>query len=646
MLRLYARRFPSAGYSLEQARELSRLSRQSGRQIGLLIDRQGHPRMVLVGDAARILIPQLARAREGADRLRGLRFLHTHLNADLLSQEDLMDLLFLRLDAMAVLCVDEKGDPVRLQRAHLLPPNPGNSPYRLYPPTPWDQPDADFVAEALAIEAELARDFTEIGAFARHKRKGSRGGFAKQATDPAAPAHHINLLSTDSELGWSRQSRRPQVVEKSDFVCFSTTLASCIQPRLDATWHHDPFSDRISGICRKGVAADTGPENMAILVSVSTKPREEMESGLKELAELARSARVQVKGVLVQRVNRINPRFILGKGKLAELEIQALRSNAGLIIFDAELTPAQLGNLTEITERRVLDRTQLILDIFAQRARSRTGKLQVELAQLQYMLPRLVGKSRALDRLAGGIGGRGPGESKLETDRRRLRERVTSIKSALKILRRQRAYARARRAKNSLPVVALVGYTNAGKSTLLNALTGAAAETENRLFATLDPAARRLRFPEEREVVLTDTVGFMRSLPRELTEAFQATLEELEEAELLLHVLDASHPELEMQLGAVEEILEQLGLDKTPRLLALNKIDAFAEEYAPEGAQAPKHLTRQALQDLERAHPGAYFISARAGTGLKELAEAIAGRIDWMRARELRNRTDEHATLS
>ncbi|MDR2799869.1 MAG: GTPase HflX [Desulfovibrio sp.] len=596
MLRLYARRFPPVGYSPEQARELSRLSRQSGRQIGLLIDRQGHPRMVLVGDAGRILIPQLARAREGADRLRGLRFLHTHLNADLLSQEDLMDLLFLRLDAMAVLCVDEKGEPVRLQRAHLLPPNTGTSPYRLYPPTPWDQTDADFVAEAQAIEAELARDFTEIGAFARRRRKGLGGGFAKQEAKPAAPAQQ------------------------------------------------DPLSDR--GVCHEGGAPDAGPENRAILVSVSTKPREAMESGLIELAELARSARVQVMGALVQKVSRINPRFILGKGKLAELEVQALRSNAGLIIFDAELTPAQLGNLTEITERRVLDRTQLILDIFAQRARSRTGKLQVELAQLQYMLPRLVGKSRALDRLAGGIGGRGPGESKLETDRRRLRERVTSIKSALKTLRRQRSYARARRAKNSLPVVALVGYTNAGKSTLLNALTGAAAETENRLFATLDPTARRLRFPEEREVILTDTVGFMRSLPRELTEAFQATLEELEEAELLLHVLDASHPELEMQLGAVEEILEHLGLGKTPKLLALNKIDAFAEKNSPEGAQTPGHLTRQALQELERAHPGACFISARAGLGLKELAEAIAGRIDWMRAREIRNRPDEHAILS
>ncbi|MDR3176104.1 MAG: GTPase HflX [Desulfovibrio sp.] len=593
MLRLYARRFPPVGYSPEQARELSRLSRQSGRQIGLLIDRQGHPRMVLVGDAARILIPQLARAREGADRLRGLRFLHTHLNADLLSQEDLMDLLFLRLDAMAVLCVDEKGEPVRLQRAHLLPPNPGNAPYRLYPPTPWDQTDADFVAEALAIEAELARDFMEIGAFARRKRKGPPRGSAKKGTNLAAAGHA-------------------------------------------------PWSGRPGDICPEDDAPDAGPENRAILVSVSTKSGEEMESGLRELAELARSARVQVTGTLVQRVGRINPRFILGKGKLADLEVQALRSNAGLIIFDAELTPAQLGNLTEITERRVLDRTQLILDIFAQRARSRTGKLQVELAQLQYMLPRLIGKSGALDRLAGGIGGRGPGESKLETDRRRLRERVTGIKAALKTLRRQRAHARARRAKNSLPVVALVGYTNAGKSTLLNALTGASIETENRLFATLDPTARRLRFPEEREVVLTDTVGFMRSLPRELTEAFQATLEELEEAELLLHVLDASHPELEMQLAAVEEILERLDLDKTPRLLALNKIDAFAEKDAPDSARTPEHLTPQAFQELQQAHPGACFISARAGLGLKELAEAIAGRIDWMRAREIRNRIDEH----
>ena len=304
-----------------------------------------------------------------------------------------------------------------------------------------------------------------------------------------------------------------------------------------------------------------------------------------------------------------------------------MQDNAGLIVFDGELAPAQLRNLTEVTERRILDRTQLILDIFAQRASSKAGKYQVELAQLQYMLPRLVGKSRAMDRLAGGIGGRGPGETKLETDRRRLRDRVARIKEALEDLRRQRSYARARRAKGGVPIASLVGYTNAGKSTLLNALTGSEVLAENRLFATLDPTTRRLRFPRERELILTDTVGFIRSLPKELVEAFRATLEELEEAELLLHVADASHPELEQQLKAVEDILEQLDLHNTPRMLILNKVDAL-ESTAHCGDDGVCLTPRQVL---EQDHPEAFFISARSGEGLAELSAAIPGRIDWAR---------------
>ena len=585
--RLLTRRYPSqGGYTTDQARELAALSRSTGRQIGLLINRQGRPDMVLVGDTSSIMIPELPRSREGAGRLRGLRLLHTHLTPDLLSQEDCMDLLFLRLDSIAVLSVNEWGEPLELQRAHLLPPNPDKRSYQMYPPVRWDMVDADFLAEVTALEEELAR-----------------------TTDTAEPGRPGAGTGKEGRSATGRLPGRPD---------------------------------------RGGEENGRSPGSRAILVSVSTKTRTEQESSLAELAELADTAGVFVAGKLIQRVQTVNPRSILGKGKLAELEVLALQGNAGLIVFDGELSPAQLRNLTDITERRVLDRTQLILDIFAQRASSKAGKYQVELAQLQYMLPRLVGKSRALDRLAGGIGGRGPGETKLETDRRRLRDRVARIKEALEDLRRQRSYARSRRAKGKVPVASLVGYTNAGKSTLLNALTGSEVLAENRLFATLDPTTRRLRFPKERELILTDTVGFIRSLPKELMEAFRATLEELEEADLFLHVADASHPELELQLKAVDDILIQLELRDTPRILVLNKIDALPPE--PEEARlVPDSLDDQcrasSLSVLKECHPHAFFISARTGEGLDTLSRAIAERvIDWERfprvSSETRERTE------
>ncbi|MDR2604350.1 MAG: GTPase HflX [Desulfovibrio sp.] len=564
-----------------------------GRQIGLLIDRQGRPQMVLVGDFASILIPELPRSREGSGRLRGLRFLHTHLTSELLSQEDLMDMLFLRLDAVAVLAADEHGEPQRMQRAHLMPPNPENRPYMLYPAEPWDRARVDFTAEALALEEELARAWSAECERDAGRLPGEQGPAPRRGRGPALPG---------GERGATRSF--PGVRERAE----------------------------------TGGQAGKGPENRAVLVSVSSASAAAQESALAELAELARSAGVYVADVMRRRVRQVNPRSILGKGSLAELEVLALRGNAGLFIFDGELSPAHLGNLAEITERRVLDRTQLILDIFAQRALSRAGRFQVELAQLQYMLPRLVGKSRALDRLAGGIGGRGPGESKLETDRRRLRDRVARIKANLKELRRQRSFVRARRAKSGTPTASLVGYTNAGKSTLLNALTGSTATAANLLFATLDPTTRRLRFPKEKELILTDTVGFIRSLPKELLEAFRATLEELEEADMLLHVADASHPELELQVKAVEDILEYLGLAHTPRILVLNKIDALDDGPAragnPDEAAAPDDAAGpRRRQLLEQTFPGAFFISARSGEGLAGLGEALAGRIDALRVR-------------
>ena len=515
--RLTTRRFPATDvYTIDQARELSLMSRALGRQLGMLIDRKGRVDMVLVGEAGGILIPELPRARSGADRLRGLRLLHTHLTPDGLSQEDLMDLLFLRLDAIIVLTVNPDGDPVQWQEAHLLPTPVAGQPYRVEQLRPWDQTSAHFAATAEALEEELAR----------------RSDDTREASDA---------------------------------------------PR-------------------------------ALLVSVAAQPRIIQERNLDELAELARTAGLVVAGRMVQRVAQVNPKFILGKGKMAELEVLALEGRAGILVFDGELSPAQLHNLADITERKVLDRTQLILDIFAQHAVTRAGKLQVELAQLRYTQPRLTGKNRAMDRLMGGIGGRGPGETKLETDRRRSRERMARLRKELDQLRRQRAFTRSRRARRGIPLAALVGYTNAGKSTLLNNLTRSEVLAENKLFATLDPTTRRLRFPAEREIILADTVGFIRNLPRELMDAFRATLEELESADLLVHVADASHPDLLQQITSVETILEELELQHMPRILLLNKWDL---------------LDVPARAELADAFPHAIPVSARTGDGLKRLLEVL-----------------------
>lgn len=521
--RLGQRRYPVVGgYSPEQAHELAALSRLISRQIGLVIDRQGRVSMVIVGDTSSIMIPQLPHARTGAGRLRGLRLVHTHLSPDGLSREDLMDLLFLRLDSISVLTVDEWGQPMQFQNAHLMPPEPGkeDSGYATGELMPWDRVEIDFTEQAEHLEQEFGR-----------------------VVDDA--------VSTESDANAVR----------------------------------------------------------AVLVSVALDPRPVQERHLAELAELARTAGVNVTGTMIQRVSTIHPRHILGRAKLAELEVLALQGQASLIIFDGELSPAQLNSLSELTERKVMDRTQLILDIFAKHAVTKAGKLQVEMAQLQYSLPRLSGRDRSLDRLAGGIfGNKGRGETKLELDRRRIRERITRIRKDLDELRRQRFHTRARRVRQGLPLAALVGYTNAGKSTLLNTLTKAEVLSENKLFATLDPTTRRLRFPKERELVLADTVGFIRSLPKELTEAFRATLEELEAADLLIHVVDASHPERDQQIESVERILGEMELQNVPRVTLMNKWD-----NVPAGERVNLLLDR----------PEAIPVSALTGAGLEKATAVI-----------------------
>ncbi len=319
-------------------------------------------------------------------------------------------------------------------------------------------------------------------------------------------------------------------------------------------------------------------KDRAILISVTTGSKAEAEDSMAELVELARSAGVEVLDQVIQRRKHIHPRFILGRGKLVEIVLLSLRLGANLLLFDQELSPSQIRSVTDHTDLRVVDRTQLILDIFAGRARSREGKLQIEMAQLKYMLPKLTTRDDALSRLTGGIGARGPGETRLEIDKRRINDRITRLSKELKAVGDQRYHRRNRRRKRDVPVISLVGYTNAGKSTLLNTLTKSDIQAEDLLFATLDPTSRRLRFPEEMEVIITDTVGFIRNLPADLLKAFESTLEELFEADLLLHVIDVSNPAWRQQVGVVESLLAELELDNIPSLQVYNKIDRVAPE--------------------------------------------------------------------
>jgi GTP-binding protein HflX len=318
----------------------------------------------------------------------------------------------------------------------------------------------------------------------------------------------------------------------------------------------------------------TGAGEAAILVHVTTGAISEAEDSMAELRELALSAGIAIVDEIIQRRPAIDPRTVMGKGKLDELLIRAMQIGTDAVIFDRELQPAQVRSISDATDLKVVDRSQLILDIFAQRAQSREGKIQVELAQLKYILPRLViGQNSAFSRLAGGIGGRGPGETKLETDRRRVRDRIHRLEKELTAQRGHREQRRKERLRHHVQIISIVGYTNAGKSTLLNALTASHVVAEKRMFATLDPTSRRLRLPREREVIINDTVGFIRDLPPDLLAAFRATLEEIEGSRLLIHLVDASNPRWEQQIASVNRILSELSFDRIPVLLVFNKAD-------------------------------------------------------------------------
>jgi GTP-binding protein HflX len=476
---------------------------------------------VIVGDQKGLTIPDLSRSRTGILRLRGLRLIHTHLQGEPLTEEDLTDLALLRLDMMVALTVNLNGHPGLIYAAHLLPDNRDKKAWEVDPPVPLGQWDIDFLRWIQSLEDEFQRG-------------------------------------------------------------------------------------------QRSIALKASQEK-AILLSVGRENREALENSMEELKDLAESSGVFVVDAIIQRPMQLSPTTLMGKGKLKELLVKCMQQGVDLIIFDQNLTPGQMATISDLTELRVIDRTQLILDIFAQRAHTQEGKVQVELAQLKYLLPRLAKKTLALSRLTGGIGGRGPGETKLEIDRRRVRERIHLLERELKKLGERREQRRGLRRKTRIPVLSIIGYTNAGKTTLFNLLTGSQFHVEEKLFATLDTATRRLRCrtflpigSKIREVVITDTVGLIRNLPKDLMVAFRPTFDELHESDVLIHLIDISNPRFPVHIEAVRQILVELELDLIPRLLVFNKEDRLDRE---EGEALCQKYSGVSISALRPESLGEFFVA-------------------------------------
>jgi GTP-binding protein HflX len=548
--RLFRRRVPPRQIvSHELAREIAGLSRQLNRRIGLLIDRSGRIEAVSVGEAHTLGVPRKPSAPSGRMRFCTLRFVATRFVDDELSSEELAPLALHRLDALAVVAVGDDGlaGPVRV--AHLLP-------------APERKSRGHVRARATPVR----------GAVRARGLRSSNG--RRRVEDIAADGERYRLFPP-----------RPASLLDEDFL----ELIRALEQEFDR------YFDRTK------VAGKVG---RAILVHVTTGTRGGADASMDELSELAASSDLEVVERIVQRRPRFDPRTMVGSGKLQDLIIHALRLQADFIVVDQNLTPAQARNIAQATDIKIIDRSQLILDLFARRARTHEGKIQVELAQLKYLLPRLMTRGdNGLSRLEGGVGGRGPGEQKLEIDRRRVRDRIRGLERRLVAERQRREQRRSRRRERDVPVVSLVGYTNAGKSTLLNLLTRSEVFVEHKMFATLDPTSRRLRLPREREIVINDTVGFIRDLPPDLMTAFRATLEEIEDSDLVVHVVDVSHPGCEAQIRAVRRILAELGYDGIPELLVFNKVDRVPGRDLPtccagRGGVPISALKGEGIQDL------------------------------------------------
>jgi GTP-binding protein HflX len=480
-----------------------------------------------------------------------------------------------RLDALAVIAVNDDGLPGAVRVAHLLPADERE-------PRRADDSDRAARDEHDGDEKNHLPPGAIVPGGRRKRDNGSRhkdDNGSRRDLDVVADGERYRLFSP-----------RPASLVNEDFLELIRALEQEFERRRERT-------------------KLAGKAGRAILVHVTTSQRADAEASLDELAELAASSDLDVVDRILQRRASFDPRTLMGSGKLEDLIIRALRLQADFIVVDRDLTPAQARAIAVATDIKVIDRTQLILDIFARRARTHEGKIQVELAQLKYLLPRLMTRGDSgLSRLMGGIGGRGPGEQKLEIDRRRVRDRIRALERNLLAERKRREQRRARRRDRDVPVISLVGYTNAGKSTLLNVLTRSEVFVERRMFATLDPTSRRLRLPREREVVINDTVGFIRDLPSDLIAAFRATLEEIEDSDLIVHLVDGSHHGQEARIAAVEGILGDLGYSEIPRLVVFNKADLVDPDHRVE-------LTggRDAL-----------LISAVTGDGIEDLL----GRID------------------
>jgi GTP-binding protein HflX len=463
------------------SRALCEISGQINRRIGLLINRRGRIEKVVVGDNARVFLPDLGARRAGETRFRGVRLIHTTFQPEGLTEDDLTDLSLLRLDAVVSIRVDSAHLGQEAEIAMLLPPGEGDG--RMW----------------TVEKAKNVRDLVD------------------------------------------------------DWDATITALES--------------------QFTRSGRTKKVKTRDSAILVSVTGNDTDAAKRSLNELRRLSETANLLVVDTVLQKRQRPDGKTIIGKGKLQELIIRAMHLEVDVLIFDRELSPTQLRNLATATDLKVIDRTQLILDIFATHATSKAGKLQVEFAQLRYRMPRLSLMPTAMSRLTGGIGGVGPGETKLEINRRRAQERLTRVQRALRNLAKQRDNRRKQRKKNRVPVAGIVGYTNAGKSTLLNRVTKSNVVTADKLFATLDPTSRRFRFPTDREVLLTDTVGFINNLPKTLMAAFRATLEELEASTALVHVLDSSSPDVRHHMVTVNSVLSELKIEHLPTLIVWNKCD-------------------------------------------------------------------------